>query len=117
MTEDCASVMDATVFLFPSTRGERTVQVVRQMDRGARTRRFVSRWAKVSRAMVIRSGALGSFADGAADGPPSASCMDRTGTFVAPQSRCRVPICSGGRVLVCSPPSTDQAYEYRTSSA
>jgi len=99
--DETARVMDATVFLFALyDEASETVQVVRQMDRGAEYPGGSFPLGKGFTSQVIRSGAPRLVRRWSADGPPVRLLYGtEAGDLVTPQSGVVVPILSGGRVL------------------
>ena len=99
--DETARVMDATVFLFALyDEASETVQVVRQMDRGAEYPGGSFPLGKGFTSQVIRSAAPRLVRRWSAEGPPVGLLYGtETGDLVAPQSGVVVPILSGGRVL------------------
>jgi PAS domain S-box-containing protein len=99
--DETARVMDATVFLFALyDEASETVQVVRQMDRGAEYPGGSFPLGKGFTSEVIRTGAPRLVRRWSAEGPPVRLLYGtETGDLVAPQSGVVVPILSGDRVL------------------
>jgi PAS domain S-box-containing protein len=99
--DETARVMDATVFLFALyDEASETVQVVRQMDRGAEYPGGSFPLGKGFTSQVIRTGAPRLVRRWSAEGPPVRLLYGtETGDLVTPQSGVVAPILSGGRVL------------------
>jgi PAS domain S-box-containing protein len=99
--DETARVMDATVFMFALyDEASETVQVVRQMDRGAEYPGGSFPLGKGFTSQVIRSAAPRLVRRWSAEGPPVRLLYGtETGDLVTPQSGVVVPILSGGRVL------------------
>ena len=98
---ETARVMDATVFLFAVyDEAAKTVQVVRQMDRGVEHPGGSFPLGTGFTSEVIRSGAPRLIRHWATDGPPVRILYGtESEKLVAPQSAVVVPILSGDRVL------------------
>jgi len=98
---ETARVMDATVFLFAVyDEAAKTVQVVRQMDRGVEHPGGSFPLGSGFTSEVIRSGAPRLIRHWATDGPPVRILYGtESEKLVAPQSAVVVPILSGNRVL------------------
>ena len=99
--EEAARVVDATVFLFALyDEASQTVEVVRQMDRGAEHEGGSFPLGKGFTSEVIRTGAPKVIRRWATEGP-SVRLLYGTeaGELVTPQSGLVVPILSGDRVL------------------
>ncbi len=98
---ETARVMDATVFLFAVyDEAAKTVQVVRQMDRGVEHPGGSFPLGSGFTSEVIRSGAPRLIRQWATDGPPVRILYGtESEKLVAPQSAVVVPILSGNRVL------------------
>jgi signal transduction histidine kinase len=98
---ETARVMDATVFLFAVyDEAAKTVQVVRQMDRGVEHPGGSFPLGSGFTSEVIRSGAPKLIRHWATDGPPVRILYGtESEKLVAPQSAVVVPILSGDRVL------------------
>ena len=98
---ETARVMDATVFLFAVyDEAAKTVQVVRQMDRGVEHPGGSFPLGSGFTSEVIRSGAPRLIRHWATDGPPVRILYGtESEKLVAPQSAVVVPILSGDRVL------------------
>ncbi len=101
LCDETARVMDATVFLFALyDEASETVQVVRQMDRGAEYPGGSFPLGKGFTSQVIRTGTPRLVRRWSAEGPPVGLLYGtETGDLVTPQSGVVVPILSGGRVL------------------
>ena len=98
---ETARVMDATVFLFAVyDEAAKTVQVVRQMDRGVEHPGGSFPLGSGFTSEVIRSGAPRLIRNWATDGPPVRILYGtEPEKLVAPQSAVVVPVLSGNRVL------------------
>ena len=98
---ETARVMDATVFLFAVyDEAAKTVQVVRQMDRGVEHPGGSFPLGSGFTSEVIRSGAPKLIRHWATDGPPVRILYGtESEKLVAPQSAVVVPILAGDRVL------------------
>lgn len=98
---EAARVMDATVFLFAVyDEAAKTVQVVRQMDRGVEHPGGSFPLGSGFTSEVIRGGAPRLIRHWATDGPPVRILYGtEPEKLVAPQSAVVVPILSGNRVL------------------
>lgn len=98
---ETARVMDATVFLFAVyDDAAKTVQVVRQMDRGVEHPGGSFPLGSGFTSEVIRTGAPRLIRNWATDGPPVRILYGtESEKLVAPQSAVVVPILSGDRVL------------------
>jgi len=99
--DETARVVDATVFLFALyDEASETVEVVRQMDRGAEHEGGSFPLGKGFTSEVIRTGLPKLIRRWSAEGPPVRLLYGtEAGELVSPQSGLVVPILSGDRVL------------------